>query len=179
LKLSSEAFDLVLLDWMPPWRDGIEILKLLRQHGTKPPVLLLTARDAVEDRVLGLDSRADDYLVKPFAFAEPLARLRALLRRSGQDEVLRKQIGDLVLDLRTRQAWRDSDEFVSAIAKANVVSPSGNMNLGDSYPIVPTNAIVTKPSELADVALRSEADGAVFVSDVATVAARFTSRCRC
>ncbi len=110
-RLSSEAFDLVLLDWMLPGRDGIEILKSLRQHGPKPPVLLLTARDAVEDRVLGLDSGADDYLVKPFAFAELLARLRALLRRSGQEEAMRKQVGDLTIDLRTRQAWRGPDEI--------------------------------------------------------------------
>jgi two-component system, OmpR family, copper resistance phosphate regulon response regulator CusR len=74
-------------------------------------VLLLTARDAVEDRVLGLDSGADDYLVKPFAFAELLARLRVLLRRSGQNEALRMQVGDLTLDLRTRQAWRGSEEI--------------------------------------------------------------------
>ena len=110
-RLSSEAFDLVLLDWMLPGRDGIEILKSLRLQGTKPPVLLLTARDAVEDRVLGLDSGADDYLVKPFAFAELLARLRVLLRRSGQDESLQIQVGDLALDLRTRQAWRGTDEI--------------------------------------------------------------------
>ena len=110
-RLSSEVFDLILLDWMLPGRDGIEILKALRLHSTKPPVLLLTARDAVEDRVLGLDSGADDYLVKPFAFAELLARLRALLRRAGQDEALRIQVGGLALDLRTRLAWRDSDEI--------------------------------------------------------------------
>lgn len=110
-KLTSEAFDLVILDWMLPGRDGIEILKSLRLQGAKPPVLLLTARDAVEDRVLGLDSGADDYLVKPFAFAELLARLRALLRRTGPDEALRLQAGDLTLDLRTRLAWRGSDEI--------------------------------------------------------------------
>lgn len=110
-QLSADAYDLVLLDWMLPGRDGIEVLKALRLQGSTPPVLLLTARDAVEDRVLGLDSGADDYLVKPFAFAELLARLRALLRRSGLDEALRKQVGDLVLDLRTRQAWRGSDEI--------------------------------------------------------------------
>ena len=110
-RLSSEAFNLVLLDWMLPGRDGIEILRSIRLHGPKPPVLLLTARDAVEDRVLGLDSGADDYLVKPFAFAELLARLRVLLRRSGPDESLRKQVGELALDLRTRQARRGPDEI--------------------------------------------------------------------
>lgn len=104
--LNSTAFDLVVLDWMLPGRDGIEILKALRTRSTKPPVLLLTARDAVEDRVLGLDSGADDYLVKPFAFAELLARMRVLLRRTGPDAFLRRQVGDLVLDLQSRRAWR-------------------------------------------------------------------------
>ena len=82
------------------------------ERGARPPVLLLTARDTVEDRVLGLDSGADDYLVKPFAFAELLARLRALLRRAGQEQVLRRQIGDLVLDLRSRRARRASEDIV-------------------------------------------------------------------
>ncbi len=109
--LSTDAFDAVLLDWMLPGRDGIAILQWLRERSTKPPVLLLTARDSVEDRVLGLDSGADDYLVKPFAFAELLARLRALLRRSGTDESLRKQIGNLSINLHTRQTFRDEQEL--------------------------------------------------------------------
>jgi two-component system, OmpR family, copper resistance phosphate regulon response regulator CusR len=78
--LSRESFDVVILDWMLPGRDGIEVLKTLRARGSKTPVLLLTARDAIEDRVFGLNAGADDYLVKPFAFAELLARVRALLR---------------------------------------------------------------------------------------------------
>lgn len=101
--LSAEPCDLVVLDWMLPGRDGIEILKALRAQGRGTPVLLLTARDTVEDRVLGLDSGADDYLVKPFAFAELLARIRALLRRSGPEKPLRCQVADLVLDLETRE----------------------------------------------------------------------------
>ncbi|HEY1170812.1 MAG TPA: response regulator transcription factor [Verrucomicrobiae bacterium] len=109
--LKSATFDLVVLDWMLPGRDGIEILKALRTRGAKPPVLLLTARDAVEDRVLGLDSGADDYLVKPFAFAELLARMRVLLRRTVPDELLRRQVGDLVLDLQSRRAWRTGQEI--------------------------------------------------------------------
>ena len=88
--LNAEKFDLVLLDWMLPGRDGIEILKTLRARGTKTPVLLLTARDAVEDRVLGLECGADDYLVKPFAFAELVARVHSLLRRAAPAEPLRK-----------------------------------------------------------------------------------------
>lgn len=111
-QLNSAAFDLVVLDWMLPGRDGIEILRSLRARRAKPPVLLLTARDAVEDRVAGLDSGADDYLVKPFAFAELLARMRALLRRTGQDEFLRRQVGELTLDIHSRRVWRAGQEII-------------------------------------------------------------------
>ncbi len=104
--LNSEAFDLVVLDWMLPGRDGIEILKTLRARGAKTPVLLLTARDGVEDRVLGLESGADDYLVKPFAFAELLARIRSLLRRAAPVEALKKTIADLQLDFEARRVSR-------------------------------------------------------------------------
>ena len=110
-QLHSTNFDLVLLDWMLPGRDGITILRQLRARGQKTPVLLLTARDAVEDRVLGLDSGADDYLVKPFAFAELLARMRVLLRRTGDPEGLRRQIGDLVLDVENRRVQRGGQEI--------------------------------------------------------------------
>lgn len=109
--INSETSDLVVLDWMLPGRDGIEILKSLRTCGTKTPVLLLTARDAVEDRVLGLESGADDYLVKPFAFAELLARIRALLRRAGDTDRLLKQIGDLALDVENRRVHRGAKEI--------------------------------------------------------------------
>ena len=77
-RANAEVFDLLVLDVMLPGRDGIEVLTTLRKRGTQTPVLILTAKDAVEDRVLGLDSGADDYLVKPFAFSELLARIRAL-----------------------------------------------------------------------------------------------------
>ena len=103
--LNTESFDLVVLDWMLPGRDGVEILRTLRARGTRTPVLLLTARDAVEDRVQGLESGADDYLVKPFAFPELLARIRSLLRRVTA-EPLRRTLADLVVDLETRRAWR-------------------------------------------------------------------------
>jgi len=109
--LSRETFDVVILDWMLPGRDGIEVLKTLRASGSKTPVLLLTARDAVEDRVLGLNAGADDYLVKPFAFAELLARVRALLRRVDSANPLRQQIGDLTLDVQTRRVMRGSREI--------------------------------------------------------------------
>jgi DNA-binding response OmpR family regulator len=111
LQLKAESFGLVLLDWMLPGRDGIEILRTLRARGSKTPVLLLTARDAVEDRVLGLDAGADDYLVKPFAFAELLARVRALTRRAAPAEPLRRQVGNLTVDLETRRATRGPQEI--------------------------------------------------------------------
>jgi two-component system copper resistance phosphate regulon response regulator CusR len=109
--LSRESFDVVILDWMLPSRDGIEVLRTLRAGGSKTPVLLLTARDAVEDRVLGLDAGADDYLVKPFAFAELLARVRALLRRVDSGSALRQQIGDLTLNMQTRRVARGAREI--------------------------------------------------------------------
>ncbi len=109
--LNAGGVDLVVLDWMLPGRDGIEILKSLRTRGAKPPVLLLTARDSIEDRVLGLENGADDYLVKPFAFAELLARIRVLLRRSGAEEPLRKQAADLVVDWQARRVIRDGQEL--------------------------------------------------------------------
>jgi len=109
--LSGENFDLVILDWMLPGRDGIEVLRTLRARSAKTPVLLLTARDAVDDRVLGLNAGADDYLVKPFAFAELLARIRALLRRADFVNPLRQQIGDLTLDVQTRCVVRGSREI--------------------------------------------------------------------
>ncbi len=105
-RVNAEMFDLLVLDLMLPGRDGIEILTTLRKRGVQTPVLILTAKDAVEDRVLGLDSGADDYLVKPFAFPELLARIRALLRRGRIDQVLRFKAGDLEMDVVTRKVTR-------------------------------------------------------------------------
>ncbi len=105
-RLNTESFDVILLDLMLPGRDGLQILRTLRQRGDKTPVLVLTARDTLEDRVTGLDSGADDYLVKPFAFEEVLARLRALLRRGRVTEPLRLRIADLDLDIVTRKVAR-------------------------------------------------------------------------
>jgi DNA-binding response OmpR family regulator len=110
-RASAESFDLVLLDVLLPGRSGVEILRTLREKGSHVPVLILTARDAVEDRVVGLDAGADDYLVKPFAFAELLARIRALLRRGRQDQVLRLQVGPLEMDLVTRRVVRGDREL--------------------------------------------------------------------
>jgi DNA-binding response OmpR family regulator len=104
--VSSEAFDLVVLDVMLPKRSGLEILQTLRQRGLQTPVLILTARDGIEDRVLGLDLGADDYLVKPFAFPELLARIRALLRRGRPSDVFRLKAADLDMDTVTRRVMR-------------------------------------------------------------------------
>ena len=105
-RASTDAFDVILLDLMLPGRDGLQVLRTLRERGVQAPVLVLTARDTLEDRVLGLDSGADDYLVKPFAFAEVLARLRALLRRGRTVDVTRFAVGDLELDLVSRKVTR-------------------------------------------------------------------------
>lgn len=104
-RASSEIFDLIILDVMLPGRDGFEILTALRRAGALLPILVLTAKDAIEDRVAGLDGGADDYLVKPFAFPELLARVRVLLRRA-RPGVLRLRLGDLELDVAMRKVTR-------------------------------------------------------------------------
>jgi DNA-binding response OmpR family regulator len=105
-RANAELFDLVVLDLMLPGRNGLEILQTLRQRHIDTPVLILTARDGVDDRVRGLDLGADDYLVKPFALPELLARIRALLRRGRPSEVFRLKAADLEMDLVTRRAVR-------------------------------------------------------------------------
>jgi len=104
--LTTEEYDLMLLDLMLPGRDGIEILSSIRKKGILTPILLLTGRDTVEDRVLGLDSGADDYLVKPFAFPELLARIRLLLRRGQQETQHLLKLADLEIDLLAHRATR-------------------------------------------------------------------------
>jgi two-component system copper resistance phosphate regulon response regulator CusR len=103
---TTETFDLILLDLGLPGRDGIQILRALRGQGDRTPVLVLTARDSLDARVLGLDAGADDYLVKPFAFAELLARVRALLRRGRGGEKTRLVFADLDMDLIRRTVLR-------------------------------------------------------------------------
>ena len=105
-RANAEVFDLVVLDLMLPGRGGLEILQALRRRHIETPVMILTARDGVDDRVLGLDLGADDSLVKPFALPELLARIRALLRRGRPSEVFRLKAGDLELDLVSRRALR-------------------------------------------------------------------------
>ena len=114
-KADDTAYDLIVLDLTLPKHDGLGILADLRRRAVQTPVLVLTARDAVADRIRGLDQGADDYLVKPFAFEELLARIRALLRRTQRrfDAVLR--VGSLVLDRMRRQAvWADAKLDLSA-----------------------------------------------------------------
>jgi two-component system, OmpR family, copper resistance phosphate regulon response regulator CusR len=105
-QLCQGKFDLAILDVMLPGRDGFEILRSVRQMGLAIPILLLTARDAVEDRVRGLDTGADDYLVKPFAFPELQARVRALLRRGTAEPVTASRLGDLEIDIARRVVAR-------------------------------------------------------------------------
>ena len=107
-RVNTESFDVILLDLTLPGRDGLEILQALRQRGVKAPVLVLTARDSLQDRVTGLDAGADDYLIKPFAFAELLARIRALVRRGRVAETPRLLVGDLEMDLVTRKVTRNA-----------------------------------------------------------------------
>jgi len=109
--VARETFDLVVLDWMLPDRDGLEVLKDLRSRGLVTPVLMLTARSTLSDRVVGLDSGADDYLPKPFAFAELLARCRAMLRRPSGTLGRMLQCEDLQLDTRARVAVRSGEEI--------------------------------------------------------------------
>ena len=108
---NAHTYDLIILDIMLPGRDGIEVLQTLRRQGAKLPVLLLTAKDAIEDRVLGLDAGADDYLVKPFAFAELSARIRALLRRNKADAENALKVGDLEIDPIRRSIVREGQRI--------------------------------------------------------------------
>jgi two-component system, OmpR family, response regulator len=108
---AATEYDAIVLDVMLPGADGFEVCRRLREAGRWAPVLMLTARDAVEDRVEGLDAGADDYLTKPFSFAELLARLRALARRPPLERPAVVEVGDLRLDPATRQVWRDGAEI--------------------------------------------------------------------
>jgi DNA-binding response OmpR family regulator len=109
---TSNDYDVVVLDLMLPGVDGLTILKRLRAAGRSTHVLILTARDTVQDRVLGLDLGADDYLVKPFAFEELLARVRALARRAYSAKNPLLTVDDLRLETSTRRVWRGDDEIV-------------------------------------------------------------------
>ena len=112
----SVVYDCIVLDIMLPVKDGFTVLKILRARKIGSPILILTARDAVEDRVSGLDLGADDYLVKPFSFDEFLARVRALLRRQGEEKVNVLSIGDLTLDTNTRAVTR-GEKYIELTSK--------------------------------------------------------------
>jgi len=138
---TTQEIDALVLDLMLPGRDGLQVLGDLRSMGFTRPVLILTARDSVEDRVIGLDSGADDYLVKPFAFAELIARLRALLRRevTGREFVLRA--GDLEMDLVARRVVRDGEEIELSVREFELLE----------YFLRHVNAIVTRDMVSRDV----------------------------
>jgi DNA-binding response OmpR family regulator len=104
-------FDMAVIDWMMPGKDGVALCAEWRQAGHRLPILMLTARDAVADRITGLNTGADDYLTKPFVFEELLARVRALLRRTERAQPAMLQVADLRLDPRTRAARRGGDSL--------------------------------------------------------------------
>jgi two-component system, OmpR family, response regulator len=110
VRATATEYDVIVLDVMLPGLDGFEVCRRLRAQTIQAPVLMLTARDGVEDRIAGLDLGADDYLTKPFAFDELLARLRALTRRGSIERTPALEVGSLRLDPRTKQAWRDDEE---------------------------------------------------------------------
>jgi two-component system OmpR family response regulator len=107
----ATPYDAIVLDVMLPGQDGLAVCRALRESGVWSPILMLTAKDGLEDKVVGLDSGADDYLTKPFSFAELLARLRALTRRGSSERPAVLEVGSLRLDPARRQAWRDDVEI--------------------------------------------------------------------
>jgi two-component system OmpR family response regulator len=107
---AENPYDIILLDLMLPDADGVETCRQLRERGIWAPVMMVTARDGIEDHVMGLDGGADDYITKPFSFVELLARIRALLRRPALERPAVLSVGDLRLDPATRQVWRGTTE---------------------------------------------------------------------
>ncbi len=109
--MESQAYDCVILDWMLPKKDGVILLREFRDKGYLTPVLMLTAKDSITDRVEGLDAGADDYLTKPFAYDELSARVRALLRRNTESKSNKLQLADLTMDLLMHRVVRDQQEI--------------------------------------------------------------------
>lgn len=121
-RITTEPFDAVLLDLTLPGRDGLEVLTAMRGRGVKTPVLVLTARDTLQDRVVGLDAGADDYLIKPFAFPELLARIRALVRRGRAAEPQRLAVADLEMHLVTRAVTRGGRTVELTVREFNLLA---------------------------------------------------------
>jgi len=120
-RAGATEYDAIILDLMLPGIDGLEVCRRLRAEGVWAPILMLTARDAVEDRVTGLDQGADDYLTKPFSYAELLARLRALARRGAVERPPELRVGDLRLDPARRQVWRGDDEIHLSVKEFSIL----------------------------------------------------------
>ena len=123
--LDAADYDLLIVDIMMPEMDGLTLVKTLRSRGSQVPVLFLTARDSLQDKVSGLDCGGDDYLVKPFEFEELLARIRSLLRRSNPQQTASPQLvlADLVLDTRTHQVTRGGTEISLTPKEFAITSP--------------------------------------------------------
>ena len=120
-RAEATEYDAIILDVMLPGIDGFEVCRRLRADGVWSPILMLTARDAVKDRIAGLDHGADDYLTKPFSYAELLARLRALVRRGAVERPTELRVGDLRLDPARRQAWRGDEEIVLSAKEFSIL----------------------------------------------------------
>lgn len=120
-RAQSTDYDLIVLDVLLPKKDGFQVLRELRASKCRARILMLTARDSVEDRVRGLESGADDYLIKPFAFAEFLARVRALLRRGQGSDPVKLTAADLAMDLRTRKVTRGGREVTLSAKEFGVL----------------------------------------------------------
>jgi heavy metal response regulator len=109
------SYDLILLDLMLPKLDGLSLCRKLRQNDIQTPLIMLTAKDSIKDKVTGLDSGADDYIAKPFSFEELLARIRALMRKGKSQQPTQLQVADLVLDLVSHKAWRGQEEIILTV----------------------------------------------------------------
>ena len=120
-RAEATEYDAIILDVMLPGMDGFEVCRRLRGDGVWAPILMLTARDAVKDRIAGLDEGADDYLTKPFSYAELLARLRALVRRGAVERPTELQVGNLRLDPARRQAWRGETEIALSAKEFSIL----------------------------------------------------------
>ncbi len=110
--INSEEYDLIIMDIMLPFIDGITLVKEVRKRNIATPILMLTIKDSTQDKVEGLDAGADDYLTKPFAFEELLARIRALLRRNENNKSTKLTVSDLILDLQSHRVYRNDKEII-------------------------------------------------------------------